>query len=327
MYKLHDYARMIADGARMGPYVRALEFAVRPGAVVADIGTGTGIVALVACRLGARRVYAIDTNEAIEAGRELARENGVADRIVFIHDDARSVDLPERADVVVSDLRGALPLYGDHLAIVADARNRFLKPGGVLIPERDNLAVAVVECRELYEWALGPSSGPLGITLDAMRARLRNTPLRDRSEAPLAQTHLITNSVRWASLEYRSLEAVPVGGEARLRVSRAGIGHGLVVWFEATLSGGETFSTAPGHENSYGRLFLPWPRPLTLSSGDTVDVQLWAQANGEPWGWNSRVEGTSGVGESFKQSSFLSSTLKPAKPVVPLATLSQSDRS
>lgn len=312
MYDLHDYARMILDEARVGPYVRAIEAIVQPGSVVADIGTGSGVFALVACRLGARRVYAIDTNEAIEVARELARENGVADRIVFFHRDVREVELPERADVIVSDLRGSLPLYGDHLAVLADVRTRFLKPDGVLIPARDELMVAVVEHPTLYEWTLGPARGPLGITLEAMRARLRNAPFSDQKEGFLARKHLVSAVASWATLDYAAVMPGPIAGHAELRVIRESTGHGLAVWFEAVISDGQVFSSAPGQANSYGRLFLPWPRPLSLLEGDLVSVDLWAQPDGEPWGWNSSVNGPSGLRQSFKQSSFLSRASKPA---------------
>jgi protein arginine N-methyltransferase 1 len=84
MYSIADYGAMIADHGRMDAFVRALGRAVKPGAVVVDIGTGTGIFALLACRFGARRVYAIEPSDAIQVAREIAAANGCADRIEFI---------------------------------------------------------------------------------------------------------------------------------------------------------------------------------------------------------------------------------------------------
>jgi protein arginine N-methyltransferase 1 len=311
MYSLHDYTWMITDEARMSAYVRALQAAIRPGAVVVDVGTGTGILALLACRLGAKCVYAIDTNDAVEVARELARENGVADRIVFFQKDVREVELSERADVIVSDLRGRLPLSGDHLAIIADIRGRFLKPGGVLIPASDRLMVAIVEAPDLYEWALGPACGPLGISLESMRNRLRHSPCSDRGGSPLRPDNVLTPAAAWAVLNYSTVQPAPVAGRASLRVERAGTGHGLALWFEAVLGGGQSFSSAPGHELCYGRSFLPWPRPVALSERDAVMVDVWAQPGGEPWGWNTSVRSGEGTRATFKQSSFLSFASKP----------------
>ena len=95
MYSISDYGAMISDGVRMDAFVRALRGAVKPGAIVIDIGTGTGIFALLACRFGARRVYAIEPEDAIEVAREIAAANGCADRIEFIQAMSTRVTLPE----------------------------------------------------------------------------------------------------------------------------------------------------------------------------------------------------------------------------------------
>src|SRR5260370_20052992 len=104
---------MFADGVRTPAYLAAIAKGVQPGSVVVEIGTGVGFFAVAACRAGARRVYAIETNPAVEIGERVAKDNGCADRITFIHDDSRKVNLPERGDLLLADLRGILPLLGD----------------------------------------------------------------------------------------------------------------------------------------------------------------------------------------------------------------------
>ena len=86
MYNISDYGEMIADNVRMDAYAFALKTAVTPDSVVLDIGAATGIHALLACKFGARKVYAVESNDAIHLARELAQANGFADRIQFIHD-------------------------------------------------------------------------------------------------------------------------------------------------------------------------------------------------------------------------------------------------
>ena len=135
MYLLDEFGDMIADKARFGAYADAIQRAVRPGDVVVDLGCGPGIFALLACRAGAKRVYAIDAGEVIHFARQLAAANGFADRIEFFHGDSRQMQLAERANVLVSDVRGALPLFADALPSIEDARERFLVKGGAQIPD------------------------------------------------------------------------------------------------------------------------------------------------------------------------------------------------
>ncbi len=123
MYSVAVYGEMMGDAVRMRAYAQALREAVRPGSVVLDIGTGTGIFAMLAARFGARRVYAIEPADAIQVARDIAAANGCADRIEFIQGLSTEVSLPERADVIVSDLRGVLPLYQRHLPSIVDARD------------------------------------------------------------------------------------------------------------------------------------------------------------------------------------------------------------
>src|SRR5918996_4054309 len=101
MYSLGDYWRMLGDRVRRDAYDEALRRTVTPGAVVVNIGAGTGMFALQACRHGAGRVYAIEPDPVIDIGRSLAAANGCADRITFLQALSTEVTLPEAADVVV----------------------------------------------------------------------------------------------------------------------------------------------------------------------------------------------------------------------------------
>jgi type I protein arginine methyltransferase len=122
MYSLRNFGDMIGDSARFNTYAKAISRGVRPGDVVAEIGCGPAVFALLACRAGAKRVYAIETEDIIDVAGQIVAANGVADRIQFFQSDSRKVELPERVDVIVSDIRGLLPLFGGALASLQDAR-------------------------------------------------------------------------------------------------------------------------------------------------------------------------------------------------------------
>ena len=151
MFSLDDFGTMIADRVRLDAHAEALRRVVTPSTVVVDIGAGTGIMSLLACKFGARRVYAVEPSPAVQILVEAARDNGYADRIVVLQRRSNEVTLPERADVIVSDLRGVLPRSGTHFADIVDARERLLANGGRLVPATDTVWIAPVSAQEAFE--------------------------------------------------------------------------------------------------------------------------------------------------------------------------------
>lgn len=316
MYRVEHYGRMIADDVRMGSYARAMEELLKPDSVVLDIGTGTGICALLACRLGARRVYAVEPADVICIAREAARENGFADRIEFLQDISTNVTLPERADLIVSDLRGVMPPSEQHIPAIIDARERLLAPGGVLIPQRDVLYAAIVEAPALYDGYLTPwRANRQGVTMRAAEAAVTNNGYN----VWLKREELLAAPQEWAAIDYTTVSSPNVSGTAILTTSRAGTGHGVCIWFDAFLGGTASFSNAPGGRSLiYGSIFFPWPRPVELGEGDRVSVMLHADlvGNAYVWRWESRIiEGSRSEGSKtqFKQSTFGGMSLSPQR--------------
>jgi len=138
---LSFHRSLLADGVRNRAFKRALERYVKPDSRVLDIGSGTGIWAILAARLGARGVVAVEKEPLlIPIVRQLVRDNGVQDRVQVVLGDSRRLRLRRQFDVVVSETLGNAA-YDEHIVpILADAHRRFLKPGGVTIPS----AVALV---------------------------------------------------------------------------------------------------------------------------------------------------------------------------------------
>lgn len=315
-YSLTGYGSMIADAIRLPAYRRALEQAVRPGDIVADLGTGTGVMALLACRAGAGHVYAIEPNAAIEAAREVAAANGLADRITFLPGLSTALTPPQRCQVIVSDLRGCVPLYERHIPVLADARARWLAPGGRLIPRRDFVHAALVENAAVYDDYSEPwqrLGRDLGLDLGAVRRRTVNTLGKCR----LAREHLLGPARPWAELDYRTITDPHVAGRLALPVARPGIAHGFALWFDAELGDGIGYSNAPGEpELVYGQYFFPFEEPLPVRDGGTVTVDLAARLVGGDyvWRWDTAWAPAGADGEApprFRQSTFLGELFSP----------------
>lgn len=283
MYSLDEFGDMIADKMRFAAYAGAIERAVRPGDVVVDLGCGPAVFALLACRAGARRVYAIDTGEVIHFARQLAAANGFADRVEFIHGDSRQIQLAERANVIVSDVRGALPLFADALPTIEDARERFLVKGGVLIPLRDTVYAAVVETSEFYKRLASPwKEQGRGLDLTAALPLVLNSVYKVRSQT----AQLLTPPQTWCTLDYTTHLNPRAGAKLRFETTRSGTGHGVTAWFETQLFEDIGYSTAPGNTGTiYGQGFLPWPEPVALQAGQEISVDLHADPVGGDYVW------------------------------------------
>ena len=314
MYSLDEFGDMLADQRRMAAYSEAIRRAVKPGDVVVDLGCGPGIFALLACSAGAKRVYAIDSEEIIHFARQLARANGLANRIEFIHGDSRQCQLPERANVIVSDIRGALPLFADAIPSIEDARERLLLKGGIQIPMRDTIYAAIVETADFYARLTAPwNVASRELDLTAALPLVLNSVYKLRSQ----HAQLLTEPQLWRTMDYTAHLDPRAGAKLHFRAARSGTGHGVTAWFETQLFEDIGFSTAPGTvETIYGQGFLPWLEPVPLQEGQEIEVDLQADRVGGDyvWRWDTKIAPYKGQPErSFQLSTFQGAQFTPER--------------
>ena len=282
-YGLSGHARMISDEVRVAAYSQALRMAVKPGCVVGEIGAGTGVFSMLACQLGARRVYAIEADPIIQVGREIALANGFSDTITFIQDMSTRVQLPERCDVIVSEIHGILPWFEMHIPSIVDARERLLAGGGILIPRQENLWAAVVEAPEIHSLLVHPwARNPFGFDMRVARQLAVNT----WGKARVRPEQLMTEPKCFATLDYRTVTDPQLTAEAVWNVTREATGAGFVAWYDSILCDGVEFSNSPfGPELIFGNAFFPWPEEVKLNVGDLVAAGLTASLVGGDYVW------------------------------------------
>ena len=132
----HHY--MLRDYVRLAAYRRAIERAIKPDTIALDLGCGSGILSFFAARAGAQKVFAIERRpDIILLASELAKINGLQDQIEFVEGASSHIEearIDPKADLLVSEILGNGILEENVLEFTLDARRRFLKPGGQLIP-------------------------------------------------------------------------------------------------------------------------------------------------------------------------------------------------
>jgi len=283
------HRHLLDDQVRTGAFLQAIARVVRPGDVVADLGTGTGILAIAARRAGARAVWAIDRDPIVRIAEAIARDNGI-DGITFVHQHSKDAVVPEPVDVLISECFGPLAIGGTMIRALTELRARCLAPGGRVIPRAVTLHAAPVEVAEIYADVATFSRRRYGLAWSAAHAlathNIYNTVISPRS--------LLSPGAPLATLDLEHGE--PFNGHlatdaAHFEVRRSGRVHGFAGWFVADLGGDVMISTAPGRPQTIWRqVFLPLPQPVRVARGRSIELTLRCVA-GEHFDWTGAIDG------------------------------------
>ena len=271
-FVIDEHRTYLSDHPRLNAYTSAIQESVRPGDIVLDLGCGTGILGLLACRAGAARVYAIDSTGMIEVARRLARDNSMNDRIIHLNELSLQVQLPERVDVVVCDQMGSFAFEGGVVEYLIDARERLLKPGGRLIPQQLTLEVTPVEMNELRSLVEFWESAPAGFEFGSVRKWAVN----NRYTARYRPTQLLSNPIRAHTLDLRAVSNRAFSFTGSFNVQRSGMFEGIAGWFRAQLSPSATISNSPLDANAIDRhaAFFPVERAVAVGEGDVIGLEM-----------------------------------------------------
>jgi type I protein arginine methyltransferase len=270
---LQFHAFCLAEtGTRLDQFQQAIRQRVKAGDVVVDLGAGSGILSFLACHAGARRVYAVEAGGSLAFARVLAARNGLANRIEFINLPSTRAVIPERAHVIVGDIHDTFGLQSLGLTAFIDARERFLLPGGTIIPARLELMMAPVDAAGLYEKTIDLWHRPIhGVDVSPLRTLAVNQPNAARFE----REQLLTVPAVIATIDLMTAQRASVAGSAVASVTRAGTMHGLCGCFVTTLADDVLMGNVPGDSGTtnFAQVFFPIDRPILLVPGDHVSMR------------------------------------------------------
>ena len=270
---------MIRDRVRTEAFRRAIESVVRPGDVVLDVGAGSGILSVLAARAGAARVYAVEQTSIAVFAQELAAANGVAHIVEVFQGDAADIELPERVDVIVSEWLGGFGIDEGMLPPVVAARDRWLKPGGSMIPHSVTAWTALVHDRYLGDTLEFLQHNPYGVDLQGLIDRtvneifysgtFRHLLASDRRSEPARLWTTNADSVQLDEAQ------APHQAEVLLPIPEPGIANALALWFGAELAPGISLSVGPGDPPTHwGMTTAPLRSPVELTPGMVVRARV-----------------------------------------------------
>ncbi len=265
------HSRLLNDNVRMQVYRQAIFKTVKPGDVVLDVGTGSGIMAMFACQAGARRVYAVELEDIIFTARQLAKENGFSDRIVFLHEDVRDIRLDEKVDVIISELISDNGPGENMAELVNLCRDRFLRPHGKIVPQRVDTYIAPLEDVEAFRMVQLPDKSAYGINFSSYEQRIRDLAIRSYTSGKVL---LASGQTAYSYDALASSSPDRFDASLIFQVKRRGIMHGYCSWFVAILTEGVELSNKPPEKLCWSTIFLPLARPVPVAPGMAIELNF-----------------------------------------------------
>ncbi|CAH9071063.1 unnamed protein product [Cuscuta europaea] len=248
----HSYAHvgiheeMIKDCARTEGYRNAIfqHQSYITGKVVVDVGCGTGILSIFCAQAGARRVYAVDASDIAVQANEVVKANNLSDTIIVLHGRIEDVEIDEEVDVIVSEWMGYMLLYESMLGSVITARDRWLKPGGLILPSSATLYMAPVTNPDRYSASIDFWRNVYGIDMSAIMPLAKQCAFEEPSvetisgENVLTWPHVVKN-VDCYTVTTHELENVKTS--FRFQSMMRAPFHGFGFWFDVEFSGPAIF--------------------------------------------------------------------------------------
>lgn len=271
---------------------------VKPGDVVLDLGTGTGLHAFFAAQAGAAKVYAVDSEPILEMAKTIAKQNNLEDKITFIKAHSENLNLPEKVDVLITNVG-----FFSTLKFLPSAISKFLKPNGKVLPSELKLGISLLEDDAYFEnnvrfW----QTKPWGLEMGNVGPMSVSRP----QYGIWKQEQFVAEMIELEKINLRTNKPVSFSVEKTFTANRDGSIHAVVGWYTYDLGAGFSFTTRPPHvlsKDIWNQWTLPLVKPLNVRAGEKVSVDLKfnliAGYEDAIWRWDVKTQR-----ESSSQSSF-----------------------
>ncbi len=272
---------MLNDENRTKKYLEAISEVVNSGDVVIDLGSGTGILSIAAVKAGAAKVFALEETSIGHCARTLISSNHVADRIQLVKGRSTEINIPERANVLVSEIIGAEPLDESILQSTLDARRRMLTENARYIPHRIRIFGQLLQLDEqflerhqfrrltLEKWTEAYDIDFSALLNTSYRNNYRITAAGDdiRRAKPLSEPTLL------ADIDLTQLNSDTIDNKVRFAINSDGNANGAVVHFEAYLTGHQKLSNQfnlVSKDSSWQCPVWIWQKPIKTIQGKSM---------------------------------------------------------
>jgi protein-L-isoaspartate O-methyltransferase len=266
------FFNMVWDQPRHIAMARALDNALSSGGRVLDIGTGTGLFAMMAARAGADEVITCERDPAVaEAARAVIKANGLGERIDVIEkassDMVLGVDMSGLADLLTWDNVGSDLVSLGTLPEIEDAMRRLVRPGGSAIPARCVVKAALAED---VGWRRRRMGNAQGFDLSPFN-RLARPVYMITSDRPGLEVR--STAAELFAFDFSGGGPFPAEKAVRQVEGRGGAANGVVQWLEFAMSDDQVYQTGPGAEScAFGLMFHPTQEPFEAARDEAFGI-------------------------------------------------------
>jgi len=274
-FGIHE--EMLKDKVRTGTYRKSIVSNPHlfKDKVVLDIGCGTGILCLFAAKAGAKHVYGIEMAGIANNARQIIKENGYENKITVIKGKVEEIELPsgvDKVDVIISEWMGYFLLYESMLNTVLYARDKWLAPNGVLMPDKASMHVCGIEDGDYMQEKINFWDNVYGFKMSCLKEEAMKEPLVDVVQSNSVVTdspaifHIDLYTVKKEELDFES--------DFTLKVKHDDYCHAIVSFFDVTFSKCHTkvgFTTAPWAEYTHWKQTVFYlDSPLMVTKGTQI---------------------------------------------------------
>lgn len=277
---------MMNEPERNQAYYDGLKSVVAPEKLVFEIGTGSGLLAMMAASLGARQVVTCEAVGLVaRTASKIIERNRLADRITVLAKPSTAIqlqhDLPRQADILVHEIFSS-ELLGEHvLPAIEDAKKRLLKPGGVIVPACASIMIALVGGDELAKNIYVKEAFGFDVR-DFNAIYPKKRPLYREDLMPI----LMSDAVEAFRFDFNRDSTYPAESKRlEITASRAGPCFGIIQWIRLEMAEGVVFENRPATRRavaSWQQTTYGFDEPLALKEGSVVAVEA-THDRARPW--------------------------------------------
>eukprot|EP00186_Timspurckia_oligopyrenoides_P002216 CAMPEP_0182448064 /NCGR_PEP_ID=MMETSP1172-20130603/23151_1 /TAXON_ID=708627 /ORGANISM="Timspurckia oligopyrenoides, Strain CCMP3278" /LENGTH=361 /DNA_ID=CAMNT_0024644785 /DNA_START=285 /DNA_END=1370 /DNA_ORIENTATION=- len=280
-FGIHE--QMLKDEVRTVSYMRAIcdNAHLFSGKVVLDVGCGTGVLSMFAARAGAKVVYAVEMSRIVDQAREIVQKNGFDGVVEIIEGKMEEVELPSKVDIIISEWMGYFLFYESMLESVVFARDKWLKPGGLIFPDKCTLFLCAIEDAQYRAGKIDFWDDVYGLKMDCIKKIALSEPLVDivygeqvcTAVQPVIEVDV--NTVKSEDLTF----AVPF----RLQQTRTDFAHAIVAFFDVRFTHCHrpiVFDTGPfSKPTHWNHTVFYLDKTLALEAGELIQGTLACRPN------------------------------------------------